>query len=83
MAIRVINADDHPMLRKGVTDLMIQTADIEWVGSAADGKEAIEKIQLLKPDVAILDIEMPYFNGIEVAQQLIKENTLTHIFSNC
>ena len=77
MAIRVINADDHPMLRKGVTDLMIQTADIEWVGSAADGKEAIEKIQLLKPDVAILDIEMPYFNGIEVAQQLIKENTLT------
>ena len=77
MSIRVFNADDHPMLRKGVSDLMKQTADIEWVGSAADGKEAIEKIQLLKPDVAILDIEMPYFNGIEVAQQLIKENTLT------
>lgn len=72
-----MNADDHPMLRKGVTDLIIQTADIEWVGSAADGKEAIEKIQLLKPDVAILDIEMPYFNGIEVAQNLIKEKTLT------
>lgn len=77
MAIRVMNADDHPMLRKGVTDLIIQTADIEWVGSAADGKEAIEKIQLLKPDVAILDIEMPHFNGIEVAQNLIKEKTLT------
>lgn len=77
MAIRVMNADDHPMLRKGVTDLIIQTADIEWVGSAADGKETIEKIQLLKPDVAILDIEMPHFNGIEVAQNLIKEKTLT------
>jgi DNA-binding NarL/FixJ family response regulator len=73
MLIRVFNADDHPLLRKGVTDLLKESADIQWVGSAGDGKEALDKIRNIQPDVAILDIEMPHLTGLEVAQQLIAE----------
>ncbi|MGK0366273.1 MAG: DNA-binding NarL/FixJ family response regulator [Saprospiraceae bacterium] len=75
--IRVFNADDHPMLRKGVTDLLMESTDIKWVGSAKDGKESLEKIRVLQPDVAILDIEMPHCSGLEVAKVLLAENTKT------
>jgi DNA-binding NarL/FixJ family response regulator len=77
MKIRVFNADDHPILRKGVTDLLKESDDFEWVGSAADGKEALEKIRNLQPDVAILDIEMPHYTGLEVAQILMEEGMKT------
>jgi DNA-binding NarL/FixJ family response regulator len=73
MEIRVFNADDHPLLRKGVSDLLRETEGLQWVGSASDGKEAIDKIRALQPDVAILDIEMPHFTGMEVAQTLLQE----------
>lgn len=78
MKTRVFNADDHPILRKGVTDLLKENQNIQWVGSAEDGKEALEKIRDIQPDVAVLDIEMPYFTGLEVAQALLKENISTH-----
>lgn len=77
MAIRVFNADDHPMLRKGITDLLVETKELEWVGSAGNGKEAIEKIRSIQPDIAILDIEMPHLTGLEVAQTLIEEGAST------
>lgn len=77
MQIRVFNADDHPMLRKGVTDLLRESSDIEWIGSGKDGKEALERIRALQPDVAILDIEMPHYSGLEVARTLLAENTKT------
>ena len=75
MSIRIFNADDHPMLRKGVTDLIKETDEMESVGSAADGKEALSKIRAIQPDIALLDIEMPYLTGLEVAQTLIKEGS--------
>ena len=74
----VFNADDHPILRKGVTDLLIESEGIQWVGSAKDGKEALEKIRNIQPNVAILDIEMPHFTGLEVAQTLLQEGCKTH-----
>ena len=77
MKIKVFNADDHPLLRKGVTDLLKESDDIQWVGSAADGKETLEKIRNLQPDVAILDIEMPHHTGLEVAQILMEEGIKT------
>ena len=77
MGIRVFNADDHPLLRKGVSDLLRETEGLQWVGSALDGKEALEKIRALQPDIAILDIEMPHFTGLEVAQTLIQEGSKT------
>ncbi len=77
MPITVFNADDHPILRKGITDLLKETTEMEWVGSAADGKEALEKLRGLKPDVAILDIEMPHMSGLDAARTLIEEGTRT------
>ncbi|MGK0391135.1 MAG: DNA-binding NarL/FixJ family response regulator [Maribacter sp.] len=77
MKIRVFNADDHPLLRKGVTNLLVETNDIQWLGSAEDGKEAMDKIRELQPDVAILDIEMPHYSGMEVAKILLAEGIKT------
>lgn len=77
MAIRVFNADDHPMLRKGITNLIIETEGLDWVGSAENGEAALEKIKVIKPDVAILDIEMPFMTGMEVAKTLLAEGTTT------
>lgn len=77
MAIKVFNADDHPILRKGVSNLLVETRDIDWTGSAGDGQEALEKIRTIQPDVAILDIEMPHLTGLEVAETLLKEGIKT------
>ncbi|MFT7079546.1 MAG: DNA-binding NarL/FixJ family response regulator [Cryomorphaceae bacterium] len=78
MAIRVYNADDHPILRKGITDLIQEAAELEWVGSAKDGKKALKEIRSLVPDIAVLDIEMPYLTGLDVAETLLKEGLDTH-----
>jgi DNA-binding NarL/FixJ family response regulator len=77
MSIQVFNADDHPILRKGITDLISEAPGMTWVGSAENGQEALDKIRRLRPDVAILDVEMPGMTGIEVATQLLEEKTTT------
>jgi DNA-binding NarL/FixJ family response regulator len=77
MSIRVFNADDHPILRKGITDLIAEAPGMTWVGSAENGREALRKVRQLQPDVAILDVEMPHLTGIEVAKQLIEEQVDT------
>ena len=76
-SISVFNADDHPILCKGITDLIQETSDMKWVGSAHDGEEALQKIRSIQPDVALLDIEMPHLSGIDVARQLISEGSTT------
>ena len=78
MSIRVFNADDHPILKKGVSDLLKESQGIEWTGSADNGKDALEKIRQIRPDVAVLDIEMPHFTGLQVAQILLEEGISTH-----
>ena len=78
MPIRVFNADDHPILRKGISDLIKETEGMEWVGSAENGANALEKIRAIEPDVAILDIEMPFHSGLEVAKFLLQENSKTN-----
>lgn len=79
MNIRVLNADDHPMLRNGIVQLLTQTEGIDWVGSASDGREALEKTLSLKPDIALLDIEMPYLSGIELCQKIRDAGLKTRI----
>jgi len=77
MKIKVFNADDHTLLRKGVSELIKETSFLDYVGSAADGQEALDMIRAIRPDVAILDIEMPHLSGIDVARTLINENIST------
>ena len=73
MLITVFLADDHRVLRDGLRILLETQADIEVVGDAENGKEAIDRIISLKPNVAVMDITMPELNGIEAAQ-VIHEN---------
>lgn len=71
--IRVIIADDIPVLRKGLETVLAQDSEIEVVGTASDGKEAFELCAQLKPDVAIMDMRMPGFDGAYGTRQ-IKQN---------
>lgn len=68
--IRVIVADDHAVVREGTRHLLEREEDIEVVGEAADGQEAIELAERLRPHVAIVDIAMPRVNGIEATRRI-------------
>lgn len=70
--IRVLIADDHAVVRSGLRQLMGDQPDLEVVGEAGDGREALEKVKSLKPNVIVLDIAMPGVSGLEAAG-LIKE----------
>src|SRR6478736_2733446 len=73
-AFRIFIADDHEVVRKGLCSLL--QADPTWqiCGEAADGREAVEKVRELKPDVIILDIGMPGLNGLEATRQIMKDD---------
>ncbi|MDA8147350.1 MAG: response regulator transcription factor [Actinomycetota bacterium] len=71
--LRVVVADDHAVLRAGTRQILEQAGDIEVVGEAADGEEALAQCAILRPDVALLDIRMPGPNGIDVARRLADE----------
>ena len=68
--IRVVIADDHRLVRQGLRGLLEKAGDVEVVGEAADGQEALELVQRLLPDVLVIDIGMPRLNGIEAVVRL-------------
>lgn len=68
--IRIIIADDHAVVREGTRELLQKEVDLEVVGGAGNGEEAVSLVRELKPDVAILDIAMPKLNGIEATKQI-------------
>jgi DNA-binding NarL/FixJ family response regulator len=70
--MRVLIADDHEVIRKGISSILQARADIQICGEATNGEEAVSKTQLLKPDLLILDISLPDSNGLEVATAIKK-----------
>lgn len=70
--MKIVIADDHPLFRNGVRNLLKTTEDLEVVGEASSGDEALELAAALQPDLILMDIRMPGLNGIE-ATRLIKE----------
>lgn len=70
--IRVLIADDHPIVCKGIHDLLNAAPGISVVGEASSGRQALQMITALKPDVVLLDMEMPDLNGVEVVKRIIE-----------
>ncbi len=68
--IRILVADDHPMLREGLIAVLSTQQDLEVVGEAADGSEVVRLADSLKPDVILLDLEMPELSGVAALEKL-------------
>ncbi len=70
--IKILLADDHTIVRKGIRSLLDDEADIEVVGEAEDGQETLEKVERLSPDIVLMDSTMPILNGLEATRQIKK-----------
>jgi len=72
--IRILVADDHPVVRDGLVAMLSTQPDFDVVGEAATGREAVEQVGMLRPDVMLLDLEMPEMDGVEVLHSLRQES---------
>ncbi len=77
--IRVLLADDHGVVRDGLGRLIAALDDIELVGEAANGAEAVEQSRVTKPDVVLMDLDMPVLDGIEATRQVLAERPETAV----
>jgi len=71
--IRVLVVDDHTLVRDGIRALLALAADIEVVGEAASGKEALQKVRQLEPNVVLMDLAMPAMGGLEATRRIRRE----------
>lgn len=72
--LRVLIADDHPLFRHGMTGLLSTQPDIEVIGEATTGEEAVARVEELKPDVVLMDIKMPGVSGIEATRRILADH---------
>lgn len=70
---RVLLVDDHALFRKGFASLLNCLTELDIIGEADNGREAVEKARVLKPDIIIMDVEMPELNGVEAVKQIKKD----------
>jgi DNA-binding NarL/FixJ family response regulator len=78
-SVRILVADDHALTRRGTRELLETQSGWKVVGEAADGREAVEKSELLKPDVVIVDLTMPGLNGIETTRLILRAVPQTEV----
>lgn len=77
--IRVVLADDHAVVRRGLTGLLESTDDLVVVGVAKDGREAVDLVREHRPDVAVMDLQMPVLDGVEATRAIVAEQTGTEV----
>jgi two-component system response regulator NreC len=73
-SLKIFLADDHTIVRQGLKLILSAQPDLEVVGEAANGKEAVDQVQKLKPDVVLMDVAMPELNGIEATRRMVDVN---------
>ena len=71
--IRILTVDDHPLLRKGIASLVNGESDMKLIAEASSGHEAIEQFRLHRPDVTLMDLQMPDMNGVETISRIQEE----------
>jgi two-component system response regulator NreC len=81
MSIRIVLADDHGITRQGLHSLLENEPDFEVIGEAEDGREAIDLVRKLQPDILLTDISMPNLNGIDATRQVVHEFPETKIIA--
>ena len=81
MKTKILLADDHQMIRDGLRKLLDESFGVEVVGEAADGRTIVELARTLKPNIVIMDINMPDMNGIEAARHITTENPYVKIIA--
>ena len=77
--IRVVIADDHAVVRRGLAGLIESTDDLEVVGVAKDGNEAVALVRQHRPDVAVMDLQMPALDGVAATRAIVAEQTGTEV----
>jgi DNA-binding NarL/FixJ family response regulator len=73
-AIKILIADDHPVVREGLNAMLSREADFKVIGEAKDGAEAVNRVNELKPDVVLMDLRMPEIDGVEAIRQIRSAN---------
>ena len=78
---RILLADDHAVVRQGFGRILSAQSDMEIVGEAGNGREAVEMAEKLKPEVVVMDVSMPELNGIEATRRLAKSLPYTRVLA--
>lgn len=78
-SIRILLADDHVIMRNGLRLLLERQPDLEVIGEAADGREAVDMAAAGKPNVVVMDVAMPHLNGVEATRQIVLRNPETSV----
>ena len=77
--IRILIVDDHPVVRDGIKSILALQRDMQVVGEAINGKEAIDKTREMAPDVVVMDIVMPVMNGLDAAREICKKYKMSKV----